>query len=108
MSLRIVAVTACPAGIAHTYMAAEQLEQAARKLGHKIHVEVQGAVGIENRLSQSDVDKADVIVIASDVPIEDSDRFARSNNVTRVPMQMALKDAAAIFAKFDRPVLHGR
>lgn len=107
MSLRIVAVTACPSGIAHTYMAAEQLEQTARKLGHKIRIEVQGAAGIENQLSQAEVDKADVIVIAADVPIEHNDRFARSHNVTRVPMQMALKDAAAIFAKFERPLLHG-
>ena len=107
MSLRIVAVTACPAGLAHTYMAAEQLEQAARKLGHKIRVEVQGAAGIENQLSQAEVDAADVVVIAADVPIEHDDRFARSHNVARVPMHVALKDPAAIFAKFERSVLHG-
>jgi len=104
--MRIVAVTACPAGIAHTYMAAEQLEKAARKLGHKIRVEVQGAAGIENQLSQAEVDDADVVVIASDVPIEQNDRFARSNNVARVPMHVALKDAVTIIARFERPVLH--
>jgi len=107
MSLNIVAVTACPAGIAHTYMAAKQLEQTARKLGHKIRVEVQGAAGIENQLTQAEVDRADVVVIASDVPIEHDDRFARASNVARVPMHVALKDTAAIFAKFERPVLQG-
>ena len=108
MSLRIVAVTACPAGIAHTYMAAQQLERVARKLGHQIRVEVQGAAGIENQLSQAEVDKADLVVIASDVPIEHNHRFARSSHVARVPMHVALKDAVAIFAKFERPVLHGQ
>ena len=48
--MKIVAVTACPTGIAHTYMAAEQLEKTARKLGHAIKVETQGAMGIENEL----------------------------------------------------------
>jgi len=107
MSLKIVAVTACPAGIAHTYMAAKQLEKAARKLGHKIRVEIQGAAGIENQLTQVEVDQADVIVIASDIPIEQNDRFVRANNVARVPMHVALKDPAGIFAKFERPVLQG-
>ena len=52
--MKIVAVTACPTGIAHTYMAAEQLEKTAKKLGHTIKVETQGAMGIENELSQAD------------------------------------------------------
>lgn len=53
--MKIVAVTACPTGIAHTYMAAEQLEKTARKLGHAIKVETQGAMGIENELRQADI-----------------------------------------------------
>ena len=47
-SLRIVAITNCPAGIAHTYMVAEALEQKARSLGHTIKVETQGSSGVEN------------------------------------------------------------
>lgn len=50
-SLRLVAITNCPAGIAHTYMVAEALEQKARALGHSMQVETQGASGVENRLS---------------------------------------------------------
>ena len=50
--MKLVAVTACPTGIAHTYMAAAQLEKTAKKLGHTIKVETQGAMGIENELSQ--------------------------------------------------------
>lgn len=105
--MNIVAVTACPAGIAHTYMAAEQIERSARRLGHRIRVEVQGAAGVENPLTQAEVNEADVVLIASDVPIENDERFARSANVARVPMQVALKDPAAIFAKFERAVPHG-
>ena len=52
--MKIVAVTACPTGIAHTYMAAEQLEKTAKKLGHSIKVETQGAMGIENKLTDED------------------------------------------------------
>ena len=57
--------------------------------GHKIRVEVQGAAGIENQLTQAEVDEADVVVIASDVPIEQNDRFARANAIlSRAPAVM--------------------
>ncbi len=58
--MNIVAVTACPTGIAHTYMAAEQLERTARKLGHTIKVETQGSMGLENELSAADIAAAEV------------------------------------------------
>lgn len=105
--MNIVAVTACPAGIAHTYMAADQLEKTAHRLGHRLRVEVQGAAGVENQLTQAEVEAADVVIIASDVPIEHDERFARSANVARVPMHVVLKNPAAVFAKFERSVLHG-
>ena len=56
--MKIVAVTACPTGIAHTYMAAEQLEKTAKAMGHTIRVETQGAMGIENELSAKDITPA--------------------------------------------------
>ena len=68
--MKIVAVTACPTGIAHTYMAAEQLEKTAKKLGHAIKVETQGAMGIENELSQADIDAAEVAIFAADIAVE--------------------------------------
>ena len=94
--MRIVAVTACPTGIAHTYMAAEKLELAARKLGHTIKVETQGAMGIENLLSQADIDAAEVAILATDIAIEQLERFDRIRRI-HVPVQAALKDPAAIF-----------
>lgn len=67
---KIVAVTACPTGIAHTYMAAEMLEKAGKKLGVKVIVETNGSVGVENRLKQKDIDEAIAVIIAADARVE--------------------------------------
>jgi fructose-specific phosphotransferase system IIB component len=96
--MNIVAVTACPTGVAHTYMAAEQLEKSAKKLGHAIKVETQGAIGIENELSQADIDAAEVVIMAADIAIEGTERFERLKKI-EVPVRMALKDPEAIFAR---------
>ncbi|WP_006605244.1 fructose-specific PTS transporter subunit EIIC [Streptomyces auratus] len=68
-------MTACPTGIAHTYMAAEKLAQAARALGHEMKVETQGSIGAENILSDNDVRGADAVIIAADKDV-DLSRFA--------------------------------
>ncbi|WP_104132133.1 fructose-specific PTS transporter subunit EIIC [Cryobacterium sp. M91] len=73
--LLILGITACPTGIAHTYMAAEKLESAATELGYEIKVETHGSVGVEGTFSQDDIDRADAIVIAADTRIDRS-RFA--------------------------------
>ena len=65
--MNLVAITACPTGIAHTYMAAEQLEKTARKLGHSIKVETQGAMGVENELSTAEIASADAAIFAVDI-----------------------------------------
>lgn len=96
--MRIVAVTACPTGVAHTYMAAEQLERAAKALGHQIKVETQGAMGIENELSQADVDAADVAILAADIALERPERFDRIRRI-EVPVQLAIKNPGAILAR---------
>ena len=105
--MKIVAVTACPSGIAHTYMAAEQLEKTARHQGHIIKIEIQGAAGVENKLSQADVDGADAVIIASDIPIEHEERFARCRSLARVPMHIILKSPGVVFAQFERSMVHG-
>ena len=63
--------------------------------------------GIENPLSQAEVDGADIVVIAADIPIENDERFARCHSVTRIPMHVALKNPGAEFAKFERSRMHG-
>ena len=72
----ILGVTACTAGVAHTYMAAEALRKSAEAAGADIKVETQGTVGIENRITESEVARAKAIIYAHDVAIKDSDRFA--------------------------------
>lgn len=94
--MKIVAVTACPTGIAHTYMAAEKLEQTAKQLGHSILVETQGAMGIENELSEADIAQAEVAIIAADIAIEKASRFDHVKKI-EVPVQQVLKNANAIF-----------
>ncbi|MFD3944442.1 fructose-specific PTS transporter subunit EIIC [Streptomyces sp. NPDC058579] len=79
--VRLLAVTACPTGIAHTYMAAEKLAQAAQALGVEIKVETQGSIGAENVLSDNDVKQADGIIIAADKDVDRS-RFAGKRVLT--------------------------
>jgi PTS system fructose-specific IIB component/fructose-specific PTS system IIB-like component len=98
LPVRIVAVTACPTGVAHTYMAAEQLQKTARRLGHAIKVETQGAMGIENELSQADIDGADAAILAADIVLERPERFDRVRKV-EVPVQAALKDPEGIITR---------
>jgi PTS system fructose-specific IIC component len=72
---RLVGVTSCPTGIAHTFMAAEALRKAAAELGYEMKVETQGSVGSKNVLSFEDIAKADAVVIAADAFV-DKTRFA--------------------------------
>jgi len=96
--MKLVAVTACATGIAHTYMAAEQLEKTAKAMGHTIKVETQGAMGIENELSAADIRRAQVAIFAADIEVEGSDRF-EGIKLVRVPVQEAIKDPRGVIAK---------
>ncbi|WP_106477631.1 PTS fructose-like transporter subunit IIB [Phytohalomonas tamaricis] len=86
---RIVAVTACPTGVAHTFMAAEALTEAGRALGHQIKVETQGSVGAQNQLDGDDIEAADVVILACDIEVDDS-RFA-GKRIFRTSTGAALK-----------------
>ena len=98
--MRIVALTACPTGIAHTYMAAEQLDKTAKALGHQIKVETQGAMGIENELSENDIRQADVAIFAADIEVEKRERFLKIK-ILRVSVQEAIKNPRGVFAKLQ-------
>lgn len=91
----IVCVTSCPVGIAHTYMAAANLEKAAKKAGLEVKVETQGAQGLENEITKEDCKRADACIIASDVRIKNIERF---NDVPtlEVGVSEAVKDADGI------------
>ena len=73
--MKIVAVSACTAGIAHTYMAQEALLEECKKRGIDCKVETQGGMGIDNELEQDEIDEADVVILAVAVGIEMEERF---------------------------------
>ncbi|MEZ9132165.1 PTS fructose transporter subunit IIBC [Vibrio breoganii] len=73
-SKKIVAITACPTGVAHTFMAAEALEDEAVRQGHQIKVETRGSVGAKNQLTEQDIEQADLVIIAADIDVP-LDRF---------------------------------
>jgi PTS system fructose-specific IIB component/fructose-specific PTS system IIB-like component len=99
--VKIIAITACPTGIAHTYMAAECLERAGAKLGHQVKVETQGAMGIENRLTARDIEEADALILAADIPVTGRDRFAKVPRTLEVPVQQAIRNPAEIFGRLQ-------
>ncbi|WP_164917311.1 fructose-specific PTS transporter subunit EIIC [Clostridium sp. JN-9] len=95
--MKIVAVTSCPTGIAHTYMAAEALQMAAKEMGHEIKVETQGSVGAENVISEKEVKEADTVIIAADTNVDKS-RFV-GKPMVEVSVKDAIKDAKGLMNK---------
>lgn len=93
--MNILAVTACPAGVAHTYMAKKALEKEAKKMGHKIKVETQGSMGTENEINSKDLEKADLVILAVDTKIEKANRFD-NKIVYEVPVADAVKNASKV------------
>lgn len=103
--MRILAVTACPTGIAHTYMAAEAIADAAKKKGYDVKVETRGSVGVENELTADEIKSADAIILACDttVPME---RFG-GKKVLMVGVSDALKDANGLIEKALNAPVYG-
>ena len=94
---RIVAITACPTGVAHTFMAAEALQQAATQLGYELAVETQGSVGARNPLAPAAIAEADVVLLATDIEVA-TERFA-GKRIYRCGTGVALKQAQATLKK---------
>ncbi|MDI3390214.1 PTS fructose transporter subunit IIABC [Streptomyces sp. B-S-A8] len=102
---KLVAVTACPTGIAHTYMAAEKLQQAAEGLGIEIKVETQGSIGSENALSDNDVRDADGVIIAADKEV-DLDRFA-GKRILSVGVAEGIRHPEELIERVQSAPVHG-
>ncbi len=100
--LNVVAISNCPAGIAHTYMVAESLEKKAEELGINIKVETQGASGVENKLTNEDVSKADYVVLALGKGIDEKtkQRF-NGKKVYNIKISEALKNIDKIFDELE-------
>lgn len=100
-NMKIVAVTACTVGVAHTFMAAESLEQAAKARGHQIKVETQGAGGIENKITAEDIANADVAIFAVDTNVAERERF-KDIPTMEVKTKDAIKRTNDIFNRLEQ------
>ncbi|RGS71529.1 PTS fructose transporter subunit IIB [Mitsuokella sp. AF21-1AC] len=101
--MNIVGVSACTVGIAHTYIAQEKIEAAAQKAGDQVKIETQGTIGIENALTEDEIAKADIVLLAVDVKIAGEERFA-NKKVVKVPTQVAIKSPNKLIAKLHELV----
>ena len=97
--LRLVGVTACPTGIAHTYMAAEKLEEAAKNKGFQMKVETRGSVGVENQLTADEIRKADVVVLGVGVSVDKS--MFRGKKIVEVSVSDAIHDSDKVMEKAE-------
>ena len=99
--MKIVGVTKCPTGIAHTYMAAARIEKECEKLGYEVKVETQGSQGTENKLTKKEIAKADYVIIAADVAIEEPERFY-GKRVLKTRIKPLLKNTEGTFERLER------
>lgn len=98
--IKILAITACTAGIAHTYIAREKLENAAKEMGDFIRVETQGSIGVENELKPEEIREADIILIAADIRVN-KDRFM-GKAVVEIPISMIMKSPKGVISKIHQ------
>lgn len=96
--MKILAVTACPSGVAHTYMAAEALKNACSAEQIECKIETQGSIGVENAITSEDLADATAVVLTNDMPIKDIERFANLPKI-KLPAATVIKSALAIVAK---------
>ena len=96
--MKIVGISACTVGIAHTYMAQQKLEDAAKAAGDDIKIETQGTIGIENALTEHDIKEADIVILAIDIKIANEERFA-GTKVVKVSTETAIKAPNKLIAK---------
>lgn len=99
--MKIVGVTACTAGIAHTYIVAEKIQKAAEEAGHECKIETQGTVGIQNKLTEQDIKEADVVIFAHDIAVRDAERF-HDKRVVDIPISIAMKNPKSLIATIEK------
>lgn len=96
--MKIVGVTACPSGVAHTYMAAEALVLAGKKAGVEVKIETQGGGGIENELIAADIAEAVCVILSNDVALRGEGRF-KGKKVVRMGVSDLIKKSDALIKK---------
>jgi fructose-specific phosphotransferase system IIB component len=93
--MKILGVTSCPTGVAHTNMAAKALVKAGEKLGHTVKVEKQGALGIQNRLTKEEIAEADVIIFAVEQKVREENRF-KGKVIYKVSVSAPIKNGVKV------------
>lgn len=102
--MKIVGISACAAGIAHTYIAKEKIISAAEKHGDTIHVETQGTIGTEDPLTAQEIADADIVLLTVDVKISGRERFA-NKKVVEVPTDAAIKSPNKLIDKLHELIV---
>lgn len=98
--MKVLGVTACPTGVAHTYLAAEALIKECKKRGYKVKVETQGSIGIENELFPEDIKDADVVILSKDISIKGKERF-KSLPIVNVKISDLIKKTGPLLDKVE-------
>lgn len=96
--MKIVGISSCPAGLAHTPMAAKALEKAGKKLGYDVKIEQQGSLGQVNKITQAEADAADFILLATDQKVVGLERFEGKPQL-RVNITTCIKAPEAVLKK---------
>ena len=100
-NVKIIGITACTAGIAHTYIVAEKIQQAATEAGHECKIETQGTIGAQNELTPEDIKAADVVILAHDIAVGGVERF-KGKPVVDIPISVAMKSPKSLIATIEK------
>ncbi|WP_437829621.1 PTS fructose transporter subunit IIB [Niallia taxi] len=98
--MNIVGISACTSGIAHTYIAREKLIKAGQEFGHKVRIETQGTIGIENELTATEIQEADLVIIAADIKVSGKERF-KGKRIIEVSTHIAIKAPKQLYKKIE-------
>ena len=98
--MKIVGITACIAGIAHTYLVKEKILNAAKELGHQAKIETQGSIGVEDQQTPEDIAQADVVLISADILVSGRERF-KGKKVVELPMKVVMQSPKAVLNKIE-------
>lgn len=99
--MKIVGITACPTGIAHTYITKEKLIGAAKARGHSCRIETQGSIGAEDALTPEEIREADVVILAVDVKIAGEDRF-KGKPTVKIPTETVMQNPVGLIDMIEK------
>ncbi|QGQ48264.1 PTS fructose transporter subunit IIB [Metabacillus sediminilitoris] len=98
--MKIVGISACTSGIAHTYIAKEKLIKAGQELGYQVRIETQGTIGTEDELTKEEIMEADLVIIAADIKISGKERF-KGKKIIEIPTNIAIKAPKQLYKKIE-------